>query len=112
VTICGRLALICMGNALLGFRLRAVDFRVFWAVEGVLKSIDGRSNGLGELGRRRVVEECGTFCRALLGAPLRPVVRVCWVVDGAHGGASIAIVRVSFTPVPESTGFASGRRRR
>ncbi len=39
--ICGLLALICMGNALLGLKLTAVDFRLFWAVDGVLKIIAG-----------------------------------------------------------------------
>ena len=35
--ICALLALLCMGNALLGLRLKSVDFRVFWALDGVLK---------------------------------------------------------------------------
>ena len=39
--ICGALALVCMGNALLGLRMTAVDFRLFWAVDGVLKIIAG-----------------------------------------------------------------------
>jgi hypothetical protein len=30
-----------MGNALLGLRLRSVDFRVIWAVDGVLKISTG-----------------------------------------------------------------------
>lgn len=39
--ICGALALVCMGNALIGLRLTAVDLRVFWAVDGVLKIVAG-----------------------------------------------------------------------
>ena len=35
--ICALLALLCMGNALLGLRLKSIDFRVFWAIDGVLK---------------------------------------------------------------------------
>ena len=35
--ICALLALLCMGNALLGLRLKNIDFRVFWAIDGVLK---------------------------------------------------------------------------
>jgi len=35
--ICALLALLCMGNALLGLRLKSVGFRVFWALDGVLK---------------------------------------------------------------------------
>lgn len=35
--ICALLALLCMGNALLGLRLKGIDLRVFWAIDGVLK---------------------------------------------------------------------------
>ena len=35
--ICALLALLCMGNALLGLRLKNIDLRVFWAIDGVLK---------------------------------------------------------------------------
>ena len=41
--ICALLALLCMGNALLGLRLKTVDLRVFWAVDGVLKLVAGLS---------------------------------------------------------------------
>lgn len=39
--ICAALAVVCMGNALLGLRLTAVDFRIFWGVDGALKIIAG-----------------------------------------------------------------------
>jgi hypothetical protein len=39
--ICGGLALVCMGNALLGLRMKEVDFRLFWGVDGALKIIAG-----------------------------------------------------------------------
>jgi hypothetical protein len=35
--ICGALALLCMLNAAIGLRAPTVDFRVFWAIDGVLK---------------------------------------------------------------------------
>ncbi len=39
--ICLLLALLCMANALIGLRLKTVDFRVFWAIDGVLKLVAG-----------------------------------------------------------------------
>lgn len=35
--ICAVLAVLCMGNALIGLRATAVDFRIFWAIDGALK---------------------------------------------------------------------------
>ena len=35
--ICALLALLCMGNALLGLRLKTLDVRIFWALDGALK---------------------------------------------------------------------------
>lgn len=35
--ICGALGLLCMVNALVGLHSRRVPFRVFWAIDGVLK---------------------------------------------------------------------------
>lgn len=39
--LCAVLALVCMGNALIGLRLREVDFRWFWGLDGVLKILAG-----------------------------------------------------------------------
>ena len=39
--ICAVLAVACMINALIGLRFPAVDLRVFWAVDGVLKIAAG-----------------------------------------------------------------------
>ncbi|TBN57955.1 hypothetical protein EYE40_11400 [Glaciihabitans arcticus] len=39
--ICAVLAVACMINALIGLRFPAVDLRVFWAVDGVLKITAG-----------------------------------------------------------------------
>ena len=39
--ICAALALLCMGNALLGLRLTGIDVRFFWAIDGVLKLAAG-----------------------------------------------------------------------
>ncbi|MFC9559026.1 DUF6609 family protein [Agromyces sp. NPDC056965] len=39
--ICALLALVCVANALVGLRMRSVDFRVFWAIDGVLKIAAG-----------------------------------------------------------------------
>jgi hypothetical protein len=39
--ICGTLGLICMANALVGLRSSRVPFRVFWAIDGVLKMAAG-----------------------------------------------------------------------
>ena len=35
------LALLCMVNAFIGLLLPAVDFRIFWAIDGVLKILAG-----------------------------------------------------------------------
>lgn len=35
--ICGTLGLVCMANALVGLRSTRIPFRVFWAIDGVLK---------------------------------------------------------------------------
>ena len=40
--ICVLLALVCMGNALIGLRSKA-DFRIFWGIDGVLKVAAGSS---------------------------------------------------------------------
>lgn len=39
--VCAALAVLCMVNALIGLRAKNVDFRVFWAVDGVLKVLAG-----------------------------------------------------------------------
>jgi hypothetical protein len=39
--ICGALGLACMANAYIGLRSRRVPFRVFWAIDGVLKIAAG-----------------------------------------------------------------------
>ena len=39
--ICALLAVVCMLNAWIGLRSKQVDFRVFWAIDGVLKIIAG-----------------------------------------------------------------------
>ena len=39
--ICALLALLCMGNALLGLRLKNLDYRIFWGIDGVLKLAAG-----------------------------------------------------------------------
>ncbi len=39
--VCAALALLCMANALVGLRMRSVDYRVFWAIDGVLKIVAG-----------------------------------------------------------------------
>ena len=38
--ICALLAVLCMGNAVIGLRSNA-DFRIFWAIDGVLKIAAG-----------------------------------------------------------------------
>jgi hypothetical protein len=39
--VCFLLAIACMANALIGLRLRHVDVRIFWAVDGLLKIAGG-----------------------------------------------------------------------
>ena len=39
--VCAALAVLCMGNALIGLRLKNTNFRIFWAVDGVLKILGG-----------------------------------------------------------------------
>jgi hypothetical protein len=39
--ICALLAVLCMANALIGLRATSIDFRVFWAIDGVLKIAAG-----------------------------------------------------------------------
>lgn len=39
--ICGVLGLVCMGNALIGLKLKEVDFRLFWGFDGFLKIAAG-----------------------------------------------------------------------
>ncbi|QTX05554.1 DUF6609 family protein [Agromyces archimandritae] len=39
--VCAALAIVCMANALIGLRATGVDFRVFWAIDGVLKILAG-----------------------------------------------------------------------
>jgi hypothetical protein len=39
--VCGALALLCMGNALIGLRATSIDFRLFWAIDGALKIAAG-----------------------------------------------------------------------
>jgi len=39
--ICFLLALACMANAFVGLRLREVDVRIFWAIDGLLKIVGG-----------------------------------------------------------------------
>lgn len=39
--ICALLAVVCMVNALIGLRATKLDFRVFWAIDGVLKIAAG-----------------------------------------------------------------------
>jgi hypothetical protein len=39
--ICAVLAVLCMINAFIGLLLPAVDFRIFWAIDGVLKILAG-----------------------------------------------------------------------
>ena len=39
--ICGVLAVVCMGNAVIGLRLKEVDFRLFWGFDGLLKIAAG-----------------------------------------------------------------------
>lgn len=41
--VCAVLAVLCMGNALIGLRAKSVDFRVFWAIDGALKVAGGGS---------------------------------------------------------------------
>lgn len=41
--ICVVLALVCMGNALIGLRAEKIDLRVFWGVDGLLKMLAGAS---------------------------------------------------------------------
>ena len=38
---CAVLAVVCMVNALVGLRLKNVDLRVFWAIDGLLKMAGG-----------------------------------------------------------------------
>jgi hypothetical protein len=35
--ICAILAIVCMLNAWIGLRAKKLDFRAFWAIDGVLK---------------------------------------------------------------------------
>jgi hypothetical protein len=39
--LCAGLAVMCMGNALVGLRLREVDVRLFWGFDGLLKIAAG-----------------------------------------------------------------------
>lgn len=39
--VCALLGLLCMANALIGLRLKNTNFRIFWAVDGVLKIAAG-----------------------------------------------------------------------
>ena len=39
--VCALLAVLCMVNAMIGLRATRVDFRVFWAIDGVLKVAGG-----------------------------------------------------------------------
>jgi hypothetical protein len=39
--ICALLAVVCMGNALIGLQLKQLDFRLFWGLDGALKIIAG-----------------------------------------------------------------------
>lgn len=39
--VCAALALVCMANSLIGLRMKAVDYRWFWAIDGLLKIAGG-----------------------------------------------------------------------
>lgn len=39
--VCAALAVVCMVNAVVGLRAQRVSFRVFWAIDGVLKIAGG-----------------------------------------------------------------------